>query len=381
MSSGDDRRQDGSEHAPARVVVGLLADPDLPASIARRLAEDLPELLTRSVSDRVTWEVEAVCDPFEATMPESDRLINKAKGRVRGTNWDLAIGITDMPVRDKDRVAVAEISSVDRVALLSLPALGGLRLRHRATAAIVPIIDFLTPDIPRADGTGAPDSPRFRPRRFGSSHSTRLVKPDDDEVDTEVVAARRSGSVRLLAGIVRANRPWQLVLGLSTALAGALTGAAFGVLYSTMWQLGAALSPVRLTVISLGAVATWTLWLIVNHDLWERGPAWEWRITALRLRNLGMLLTVGFGAMMFFLALFAITTTAAAVVIPPEYLASQLERPVNWLSYPRIGLMASVLGTVAGAVGSGLEDEETVRRTTYGKREQERWREVRRDQQ
>jgi hypothetical protein len=380
VGSAGSTTQDPHDDTPARVVVGLLADPDLPTSLARHLAEDLPELLTRSVSDRVTWEVESIRDPFEAKVPESDRLINKAKGRVRGTNWDLAVGITDMPVRDEDRVVVAEISSIDRVALLSLPALGGLQLRRRARAAVVPIIDFLAPDIPRPNGRNAPGSPPFRPRSLGSSNSIRLVNPDDDAVDVEVLAARRWGSARLLAGIVRSNRPWQLVLGLSTALAGALTGAAFGVLYSTMWQLGAALSPVRLTVMSVGAIATWMVWLIVNHDLWERGPAQKWRITALRLRNLGMLLTVGFGAVMFFLALFAIATIAAAVVIPPEYLASQLTQPVDPGTYMRVGLIASVLGTVAGAVGSGLEDGTTVRRTTYGKREQERWREVRRDE-
>ena len=42
--------------------------------------------------------------------------------------------------------------------------------------------------------------------------------------------------------------------------------------------------------------------------------------------------------------------------------------------------MASVLGTVAGAVGSGSEDDAAVRRATYGHREQERWREVRRQE-
>lgn len=91
------------------------------------------------------------------------------------------------------------------------------------------------------------------------------------------------------------------------------------------------------------------------------------------------MLTVALGAVVFFLALFAVTLVAAAVVIPPDYLASILVQPVDWRDYLTVALMASVLGTVAGAVGSGLEDEKTVRRATYGYREQERWREVRRD--
>jgi hypothetical protein len=39
------------------MVLELLADPDLPAEIAWRLADELPDVLSREVSDGVAWEV------------------------------------------------------------------------------------------------------------------------------------------------------------------------------------------------------------------------------------------------------------------------------------------------------------------------------------
>jgi hypothetical protein len=70
-----------------------------------------------------------------------------------------------------------------------------------------------------------------------------------------------------------------------------------------------------------------------------------------------MLVTIAFGALIFFVLLFAIAVVAAVVVIPLEYLAQHVGEAADWRSYLTVGLMASVLGTVAGAVGSGLEDE------------------------
>jgi hypothetical protein len=360
----------GADGAAPRMVVGVLTDPDLPASIARRLPDRLPGVLSRRVSDEVDWVVEAVRDPFEVKAPDDDRLINKAKQRVRDTNWDLAVGLTDVPVRDGERVVLAEVSEPDRVALVSLPALGGLRIGRRAAEAIAAVVGRLVTDLPGRDGATPPR------RTAGTAHAAALSTPGDDDVGVEIVATRGWGLPRLLAGMVRTNRPWQLVLGLSTALAGALTGSAFGILYSTIWQLGAALSPVRLTAVTLGAIGTLVLWLVVGHDLWERDPPGGRAAQATWLRNTSTVLTIAFGAVIFFLTLFVLNAVAAAVVIPPDYLASTVGRPVGWYSYLTVALMATVLGTVAGAVGSGLENDATVRRATYGYREQERWREV-----
>lgn len=343
--------------------MGLLTDPGLPAKIARALAEDLPDRLSEQISDRVRWSVVIAPDePFEVAY-DADRIIDKARQRVEGTDWDVAIAMTDLPLHSANGVVVADVSQADHVGLLSLPALGGARLRRRACEAVVRIVDELTPTIT----TDADDGPsglslqhRSRPRR---------AAPADTDVDDELVMGRGRGELHLLAGMVRANRPWQLAVGLSAALAGAATGSAFGVLYSSIWILAAAMAPWRIAVTTLAAIGIFVAWLVTGHGLWERGAR---ALPLGRLSNVATLLTILSGVLVFYLALFGINLAATAVVIPPDHLAQHIGRAVGWPDYLRVALLATALGMVAGAVGSGLEDDTVVRSAAYSSREQER---------
>ncbi|TQM12015.1 hypothetical protein [Pseudonocardia kunmingensis] len=357
------------------VVVGLLADPGLPTNVARRMAEDLPDVLAAQVSDAVDWAMEIVDEPFEIAT-SYHRVIDKARSRVGGTDWDIAICITDIPMATGNGIVVADVSLQDRVALVSLPSLGGFWLRHRMRVLAVEIIEELVPhldpalhDGALADGTltdgGVP--PRERP---SIPHLARRVAPLDRDVDIELVTSRRSGMLRLLAGTVRANQPWQLVVGLSTALAGAAAGSAFAILYSAIWTLGTVLEPWRLAAGTLASIAVLVVWLIAGHGLWQRGRRRLRRLDD--LLNIATLLTVVSGVLVFYLALFVLNACAAALIIPPQYFGEVVGHPVDWTDYLRVALMASGMGTVAGAVGSGLENDATVRKAAYSTREQQR---------
>ncbi|MBF6423110.1 hypothetical protein IU440_00285 [Nocardia cyriacigeorgica] len=348
------------------VTVGMVADPDLPARLAHQLGERLPGLLARR-DDDVDWKVEVFYDPFEAMHPDDDHLIDKAAQHVAHTDWDLALCLTDLPLRTDDAVVLASLDRRHHVALISLPALGGWRLRHRLQVLSVRLIDGLRP-------RGSTRELRM-PRPF---HRARLETPDP--TTARIVSPRRIGIPRLLAGMVRANRPWQLFLGLSSALAGSLAGTAFGVLYSSIWQLATALGPWRLAGVVGTAIAALTVWTIAGHGLWERADSTGMAHGPdLALRNAGTVATVAVGTVVFFATLFLLTCAAVGLIIPPDYLGSVLGRTADLGDYLTIAAMASALGTVAGAVGSGLEDDTTVRRATYGFRERERRDRVARD--
>jgi hypothetical protein len=343
------------------IVVGLLTDPSLPAEIARGLAEDLPDKLRDQLNSPVAWEVEVALAPFEVA-PHPERIIDKARQRVDGTSWHITLAITDLPIRSGSEAVVAQASCADRVALISLPALGGMRLRARARKTAIAIIGELLPGLVGADAGGTP--PPGGSRRLG-----RAATSSDGDIDLEILVGRGRGIVRLLAGMVRANRPWLLALGLSTALAGAGAGSAFGILYSTLWRFADALGAPRVAAATLLAVGVLTLWLIAGHGLWERKARSR---PLARLFNAATVLTVLSGVLVFYAVLLAINFTAAAVMIPPHYLAQQLGHPVGWVEYLRVSLMATILGTISGAVGSGLEDTGTVRAAAYRSRQQQR---------
>ncbi|MFR9805431.1 hypothetical protein ACL02T_24565 [Pseudonocardia sp. RS010] len=337
-------------------VVGLLADPNLPGELATRLADGLPQVLSARLDVPRTWRVETVVEPFEAN-DRGEGALDRARERVRRTRWDVAVCLTDVPAKSSGVPVVAQVGERERVAVISVPALGGVRLLPRVRDAVVDLVGRLL-------GIDAAPAARRPTRRTALLHEPGATTEDTDET---VVTQR--GSLRLLAGMVRTNRPWRLTLGLSAALAGAAAGSAFGLLYSNLWELAAALDVWRLALAFVGSLAIFVFWLIVGHRLWERtGP--ERGLG--RLLNLGTVLTLTVGTGVFSLVLLVLNSAVASVIIPVDYLAQVLGRPVGVAEYGRIVVLATIMGLVAGAVGSGLEDDATVRQVAYGHRQQDR---------
>ncbi|MBP2371887.1 hypothetical protein [Pseudonocardia parietis] len=179
------------------------------------------------------------------------------------------------------------------------------------------------------------------------------------------------GRLRLLGGMVRANRPWRLVPSLAPALAAAGAGAAFGIFYSNIWQLATALGTGRQVTVMLLALVAMTAWLIGNNGLWESSRHRSLR-EEMVLSNLSTVLTVACGVLIMFILLLLFTLLAAALVIPPHYLGSTLMQPPGIGDYVMIAWLSTSMGTVAGALGSGFADESAVRQAAYSRREQER---------
>jgi hypothetical protein len=82
---------------PPTIVVGLLTDPSLPADVARKAAQRLPQVLDERVDGRFRWVVRTHAEPVEAA-PDHERLMDKARARVDGTGWDMAVCLVDLPV-------------------------------------------------------------------------------------------------------------------------------------------------------------------------------------------------------------------------------------------------------------------------------------------
>ena len=179
------------------------------------------------------------------------------------------------------------------------------------------------------------------------------------------------GRLRLLAGMVRDNRPWRLVPHLSSATAAAAATAAYGVVTSSFWTMADALPPWRLALITLLAVAAMTTWLLVYNHLWER-PRDRRERGKVVLYNVSTLVTLLFGVACMYAILYVLTLFAAGIVIDGGYLATRVGHPAGWREYATVAWLAASIGIVAGALGSSLENEDAVRRATYSHREQQR---------
>jgi hypothetical protein len=175
------------------------------------------------------------------------------------------------------------------------------------------------------------------------------------------------GRARTVLSMVRANRPWWLVTDLETALAAALATAAFSIVTNTIWQLGDLMEWPRLVALGLLSVAGLAIWLIIGHGLWERSSAAEDPERA-KIANAVTVLTLLIGLACFYIALFVLVLLSALLVIHPTYLQQVLGHPVDLGDYATLAWITASLATVGGALGSGLETDESVRDALYGYR-------------
>lgn len=173
--------------------------------------------------------------------------------------------------------------------------------------------------------------------------------------------------------MVRANRPWRLVPGLSKALAAALATGAVATVNSTVWSLAEALSAPRLVIAMVGSVALMIGWLIVDAQLWHRSEdvSREARQRA-RLYNASTVLTVGIGVIVCYAGLMVVNLVWALFILNDRVFASMTRTPLDSTDYWTLSWFVASVATVGGALGSGLESDEAIRAAAYSKREQER---------
>jgi hypothetical protein len=321
-----------------RIRVGLVADPASPTEIARLLSDLEPP----SGEDREGWDIEIVSEPFAMDSEDVETALARLRDHARQHEWDIVIGLTELPFRDGDdgRYLLAETDPRQRTAVLSLPALGGFGMRVRAEQAVRALVSGL------AANTQAGHSepmPRFTSRG------------------------------RLLAGMVLANRPWLLVPGLKSALVAALTTGAVATINSTVWLLAGSLSPWRLIVATIASIALVVAWLVIDGELWDRPD--DGSVDARersRLYNTSTLITLTIGIILCYLALYLVNLAWALFVLDPAVMGGYLHETLGYSDLFVLTWFVASAATVGGALGTGLESEEAIRAAAYSKREEER---------
>jgi len=358
----------GSSAQVPTLRLGLIASPGVAADLARQLAGDLVGELTESVSAEVAWEVPVVVEDVAGHAGLGTVVIDAARGRMLREGWGLAVVLTDLPLRIGRRPVVADASATHGVAVISLPALGAVQLRRRAREAIVRLVDGLVGESLELGRRGvAGRRRRVRERLAEVARAERAVEPDDEGVDMQLVAAVVRGNARLLAGMVRANRPWRLIARLSRALAAAVATVVFALVTSDVWQLADALGPLNLAALTLLSLVGIVVFLIVSHGLWSRTPGGVGREQAI-LFNVTTTLTLAIGVAWLYCALLVLGLAGAGLALDPDVLGNAIGHDAGLATYIKVTWMASSLATVAGALGAGLESDAAVREAAYGYR-------------
>lgn len=350
--------------ARPRIVLGVVVAPGLARDVTTGIADDLLEDLGRRYG-AVDWQTQLVVDRLVSPPAAITEIVDEARRRLLERDWDLGLVVTDLPLRVGGRPISRHVSPTHGIALVSLPALGAIKLRRRLRRTLLELVGDLVGDSgePRAGVNRWAGLRRPRERQLLRELATETEQRPGG-VAILYVPAVFFGNLRLLLGMVRANRPWRLTLRLYRALVAAMAVAAFGVVQSDVWRLSAAAGRPRLAIMGVASVIVTIVAVILVHGLWERAPDPRVREQVV-LFNLATAATVAIGIVSLYLALFVAILGGAALVLSSSVLAVALGEGVGAPDYVDLAWFNASLATVGGALGAGLESDEAVREAAY----------------
>lgn len=352
--------------AQGEVTVGLIAAPGLPADLVPTLLADLTAELGQRFPS-TTWRVAEMVDPLVGTPADDTEIVHAARQRLLAEDWDLAISLTDLPLQLSHRPVVAHASAIHGVGLLSVPALGALGVRRRALQMVVQLIEGLLGEPSQTVTAHSEQAARSRRMRRRLTQLGRDPQHHPDQNELRFTARVLTGNLRLLLGMIRANRPWRLAARLSRALTAALAAGVFALVTTDIWRLSDAFGWIRLLSVGVVAITATAATLIIGAHLWERAPKPQVR-KQVALFNLATTATVLIGVLSLYAALFLLATAAAGVFVVPALLADTLGHPIGIQHYLQLAWLTSSLATLGGALGAGLETDDAVREAAYSYR-------------
>ncbi len=376
--------------------LGLIAPPGYPKELGERLEQELPEWLNYYVDDEYNWEVEYVINALTGVTEDSIEVLNATMDKKEEENWDFSVCITDLPLFNNKRLIVAEGYEEGHVALISLPSLGSTPMVKRVRESILQLVNEMYYGSSEEEREEAEERIQSKDKEdhhnLRNKNSTSLVgkraferlspirreTPGEEESNVDVrflVNSRGSGALRLITGMVRANRPWAMFPAFMKVIVIAFTTGAYALVFPTLWQLANNYDVWRMFMLSIVSILAMVGWVVVAHHLWEK-PNKERADIIRKFYNTATLLTLFITVCLYYTLLFFLFSIAVIMIIPIGMLDSQLSGAVGYSHYFYIAWTATSISTIIGALGSVLENEEVVLSSTYGYRQRQRYKQI-----
>jgi hypothetical protein len=336
----------------------------MPRELADQLAAELPDQLGDRVGD-VNWQVRVAGAARADSTPDSEALKQAVRRRMQDEGWHLAVALTDLPLRANRRPVIAHASAMYRVGLLSVPALGARSVPRRAMQAVLNLVEGLLGEQVRRGSDPGETARTHRMRQRLDELRSPLGRGRANEDRTiAFVGATLRGNLRLLVGMVRANQPARVIARLSRALAVSLGTAAYAMTSSSIWTLSHGMAWPRLALLGAASIITLCVVLVLAHGLWERSSGQDDR-EAVVLFNLATATTLGLAVLTLYASLIVLSVVGGAALIPQSVYRSNVGHLPALADYLKLGWLAATIATLAGALGSLIESDESVREAAY----------------
>lgn len=375
--------------------IGIVPAPETASDISNKLASDLVERLIDYVDDNYTWKVEVVVDSYVGAEEDAYRTLKQARKIAIENSWDYTVAITDIPLFKDGEFLVAEVDDNKALAQISFPALGIFPLYRRVRSSTLQLISEMhhgTNEDAREDvQEGINNLPKTKKKDLHSTNSRELIKrsvpqkkilpidrvitEDDHDRPVRYIARPKiNGYFRVGTGMIRANNPLKVIRTFKSVVAIAFASGAYALIFPTVWLLADAYELERAITLMVVSYCAMTTWIILAHNLWETKKDSPDKAPLIRLHNFSTLFTIGLGVAVYYVVLFVCFLVAVFLFIPPDLLESEsgIGREADFGYYIYLSWLITSIATVIGAIGAGLEDEETVLKGTYGYRQRKR---------
>ncbi|TDL31065.1 hypothetical protein E2R51_14810 [Jeotgalibacillus sp. S-D1] len=374
--------------------LGIITAPGYPEKLIGSIKDGLPELLRYYVDDQYNWKIEFYVDSLTGGTANSEEVLDEVIKFKSKHQWDFTVALTDLPLLKGKKVVIAEALEKECVALISLPGLGAAPLSRRIRDSILQLVNEMAYDsseegraeaehrLQQKDKKTDKKLKNRNPKKLVGRHGFDRISPikreapeeNEEHIDVRFKVDSRFGSaLRLLTGMVRANRPWAMFPAFMKVIMIAFTTGAYALVFPTLWLLSNEYSVGRLLLLSLVSITAMVAWIIIAHNLWEKKSTTRQTDYMRKLYNTTTALTLLVSVCLYYSLLLIIFSMTVVLFIPMSLLQSEVSPEVGIINYFYIAWTATNISTIVGALGSALENEEVVLSSTYGYRQRQRY--------
>lgn len=358
------------------ITVGLVPSLGMPRTLIDKIINELPKLSNEYVNSDCNFKFEVEVNILASSSEYINEAIHKMVKLKEKNDWDYVIGITDLPSLSNKRVAVSEFDSNKSVSLLSLPALGILRIKRKLKLMVTHHLEYL---YKFNEDSNSYDSSELTSRTV---RNVSRETPDENSESTNryIIKSYIIGWLKLVSGMTFINKPWEVITNFKTMLSLAFGTGTYIAVFSTPWELSIDYKPWRLIILMIFSIIGMVFWLMYAHNLREapstrNAPHYRW------LYNMSTFMTLLFTTVANYGILYMLLTISITMFVPPEIFNdwTQADEDFTIMNYINLIWFTTSLGMLAGALGSTAESEEKIRNVTYSYRQGYRYRQLQED--
>lgn len=358
-----------------KIKVGLIPSPGLSANLINKIVSKLNLHFEKEINPNVDWEFEIKVNIFVGAAEYVNETINKAVKMKEDNAWDYAVCITDLPSFSGRRAVIADIDTKSDVGLISLPSFGAFPLKKRIVKALTYIVELMYKQSRKDVEEEVTKNINWN---FLFSNIKRVTPEEDRNTDIRfILQSRIIGWLRVLTGMVYANRPWLAIGAFKKILTLAFATGIYISIFSTPWQLSVAYTPLRFIVLMILSMTGMVVWINFAHKLWEK-PSSKSQSQYRKLYNVTTIMTLIVITIINYLVLFVLFIISTSLFVPEGIFEAATIDGVNGSleNFVRLAWLTTSLALLVGAVGATVEKEEKIREVTYSYRQINRYYEI-----